>query len=423
MVKRDLRATQGMSEIAAEMLIVILVIIIAVVAYAAFSGQLNSLFVKKSAYIAGSAAVAGIAQSGGSTDEVLTFLPKVGDAFYLTGQTANISGNQVTLKALSPDGKVLTPDASSLKGPLYGKLLYIYPSISSSATQCDYTISDKKPTGSLRSMVAGCWTIQLVDENVHVLADTYKVTVTHGTSSLPVFGGFIASGTGKLFRADCTALNQTVHGTLTTSTTGPGNMTISRFNGVDTYLTIANDPTLAFTSGNMSLSLWFKPTSATTPTSSGSNWHQLIGKGVTTGVNNENDNYQLFQYGNQLLFEWNDASTGQHYQAYTTASSGTVSSTNWNYVTVTVTNGNLVIYNNGVAQTLQYDKSNVPGNTLVGPQTVNLKVNSNDVTVGKQNAASSSDSFYYSGDIGAIDVYNRGLTQAEINANYAKYLA
>jgi len=421
MVKRDLRATQGMSEIAAEMLIVILVIIIAVVAYAAFSGQLNSLFVKKSAYIAGSAAVTGIT-SGGTTSYVLTFLPKAGDAFYLSGQTSGKNGTQVTLKALSPDGKTLYPDASSLKGPLYGKTLYIYPNSSAAATQCSYAVSDKAPSGSLRPMTKGTWTIQMIDENVHVLANSYTAKVTNGATSLPVAGGFIGGSTSQFYRTDCTAINQTSYG-ITTSNTGPGGMTVAHFNGTGSYITIPNDPTLSFT-GDMSLSLWFEPTSATTPTSSGSNWHQLIGKGVTNGAgsssSSENDNYQLFQYGNKLLFEWNDATTGQHYQAITPA---TVSSTSWNYVTVTISGGNLAIYNNGVAQTLTYDNSNVPGTNVVGTQTVHLINNNNAVTVGKQNAASSSDNFYYSGDIGAISLYNRGLTQAEINANLAGYTA
>jgi len=408
-----------MSEVAAEILIIFLVILVAVAAYAAFSGTLDPLFLKKSTYIAGSAAITSIPQSSGGTDDVLTFLPKAGDAFYLTGQTTNISGAQITLKALSPDGKIVTPNAGSVRGPLYGRTLYIYPASSGSATQCDYTLSDTKPSGGIRQLEAGCWTVQLVDEDVHVIAGSYKVTVAHGTSSQSSAGGFI-SPLGKLYRSDCTLLSQTVTGNLTTSNTGPGNMTVTHFDG-SSYMTIANDPTLTFTSGNLSLSLWFKPTDATNPTSSGSNWHQLLGKGTTTGVNNENDNYQLFQYGNQLLFEWNDATTGEHYQAYTTTSGGVISSSSWNYVTVAVTNGNLAVYVNGVQQTLTYNHSNVPGaNVMPTTQTVNLAVNNNDVTVGKQNAASSSDNFYYRGDMGAIALYNHGLTSTEIQENYAE---
>jgi hypothetical protein len=424
MSKNDSKSTRGISEVAAEILIVILVVLIAVVAYAAFSGQLNSLFFKKSVYIAGTAAVTGIPQTSGLSDDVLTFLPKAGDAFYLTGQTSGTTGTQVTLKALSPDGKILYPDASGLKGSLYGKTLYIYPNSSPASTQCNYAISDSKPAGSLRPMTKGTWTVQMIDENVHVLANTYTEKVTNGATSLPVAGGFIGGSTSQFYRTDCTPINQTSLG-ITTSNTGPGNMTVAYFNGSGSYITIPNDPTLSFT-GDLSISLWFKPTTATTPSSDGSNWHQLIGKGVTNSAgsssSNENDNYQLFQYGNQLLFEWNDATTGQHYQAYTTASSGTVSSANWNYVTVTISGGNLAVYNNGVAQSLTYDNSNVPGTNIL-PATstpkVNLINNNNAVTVGKQNAASSSDNFYYSGYMGAVSLYNRGLTQAEINANLA----
>jgi hypothetical protein len=270
-------------------------------------------------------------------------------------------------------------------------------------------------------MPKGTWTIQMIDENVHVLANSYTVKVTNGASSLPVAGGFIGGSTSQFYRTDCTAINQTSYG-ITTGNTGPGGMTVAHFNGTGSYITIPDDPTLSFT-GDLSISLWFEPTSATTPTSSGSNWHQLIGKGVTTGVNNENDNYQLFQYGNQLLFEWNDATTGKHYQAYTTASSGTVSSTSWNYVAVTISGGDLAIYNNDVAQVLTYDNNNVPGTNVVGTQTVHLINNNNAVTVGKQNAASSSDNFYYNGDMGAISLYNRGLTPAEIAANLAGHTA
>lgn len=416
MRKRDSKSTEGMSEVAAEMLLVILVVLIAVVAYAAFSGALNPLFMKKSVYIAGTTAVTGIPQISGMSDDVLTFLPKAGDVFYLSGQTSGKTGTQVTLKALSPDGMTLYPDASSLKGSLYGKTLYIYPNSSPAATQCNYAISDKVPTGSLRPMTKGTWTIQMIDENVHVLANSYTAKVTNGATSLPVAGGFIGGSTSQFYRTDCTPINQTSYG-ITTSNTGPGNMTIAHFNGTGSYITIPNDPSLSFT-GDLSISLWFKPTTA------GSTWYQLIGKGVTNSAgsssSNENDNYQLFQYGNQLLFEWNDATTGQHYQAITPA---TVSSTNWNYATVTISGGNLALYNNGVVQTLTYDNSNVPGTNVVGTQTVHLINNNNAVTVGKQNGASSSDDFYYSGDMGAISLYNRGLTQAEIDANLAGHTA
>lgn len=410
-------STRGLSEVSVELLLVILVVALAIVTYAAFSGSLNSLYIKKTVYVAGTAATTEIPQgSGVPSNTVLTFMPNAGDPFYLTGQITGTSGAHVTLKVISPDGKILIPDASSLSGSLYGKTLYLFPNSSPSSTQCNYAITATKPTGSLRPMTLGTWTIELIDEDVHVLVDSYTAKVTHGSTSLPVAGGFIGGSSSQFYRTDCTPINQTSFA-ITTTTTGPGNMSIAHFNGATSNITIPNDPTLSFNGNNMAISLWFDPTTNTTYNPSGSNWYQLIGKGVTNGVNNENDNYQLFQLGNQLAFEWNDATTTQHYQAITTTQ--TVQATGWNYVVVSISNGQLSIYNNGVLQPVSYYNSNVPFTSPVGTQTINLINNANAVTVGKQNAASAADSFYYSGDMGAISLYNRGLTNAEIAANYA----
>ena len=54
---RDPKTNQGISEVAAEILIIILVLVIAAIAYAAFTGALNPLFLKKSVYVAGSAGI------------------------------------------------------------------------------------------------------------------------------------------------------------------------------------------------------------------------------------------------------------------------------------------------------------------------------------------------------------------------------
>ncbi|MGB8220673.1 MAG: LamG domain-containing protein [Methanoregula sp.] len=429
MSKNDLKSTSGVSEVAAEILIVILVVLIAVVAYAAFSGQLNSLFFKKSVYVAGSAGIATIPQSGGISDDVLTFLPKAGDLFYLTGQTSGTTGTQVTLEAISPTGQVLYPDASTLNGTLYGKTLYIYPNNTPSSTQCNYAISQKPPNGTLRPMALGTWTIRMIDQNVHVIAGTYTEQVKNGASALPVAGGLLSTGTGQFYDVNCNPLNETVNGLLTTSNSGPGGMLATLFsNGA--YITIPDSTGLAFT-GDMSISMWFDPTTAGSASNSG-NWQQLIGKGLTTSAgsssSDENDNYQIFQLGNQLLFEWNDATNGQHYQAITTTTPVTAGS--WNYVTATVSGGHLTIYDNGVAQPLVYDNSNVPNlsSTQTTPPTpnglVNIANNNNyPVNIGQQNAASSGNDFNYNGYIGSTALYNQALTSTQVAANYAGYTA
>jgi len=424
MTRRDPQATLAISEIAAEIMIIILVIVIAAVVYAVFTGALNPLFTKKSVYVAGTAGVDTIAQPGGVSDDVLTFLPKAGDPFYFTGQSSGANGTPVTFEAISPTGQILYPDASSLSGPLYGKTLYIYPNNTPASTQCSYAISQKPPTGTLRPMALGTWTIRMIDQNVNVIAGSYSEQVKYGDTSLPVAGGFLGSGTGTFYDVNCNPITESTTGHLTTTTTGPGNMTATFFNGASA-ITIPDSTGLGFT-GDMSISMWFDPSEAIPNTwgdASGTGWQQLIGKGVTNSAgsssSNENDNYQIFQMGNRLLFEWNDASTGQHYQAITTTTP--VQANQWNYVTATVSGGQLTIYDNGVAQPLAYDNSNVPySNPVSGTVTVDLENNNNNVNVGQQNYSSNpSDAFYYNGYIGSTALYNRALTSQEVAANYA----
>jgi len=420
----DPKTTQGLSEISAEILIIILVLVMAAIAYAAFSGALNPLFTKKSVYVAGSAGVTSIPQSGGISDDVLTFLPKAGDPFYLTGQTSGITGGQVTLQAIGPTGQILYPDASALNGPLYGTTLYIYPNNTPSSTQCNYAVSTSPPTGTLRPMALGTWTIRMIDPAVNVIVGSYTQQVKNGATALPVAGGLLTSGTGQFYDVNCQPITETVNGALTTSNTGPSNMTVTKFNGASS-ISIPDSTGLGFT-GDMSISMWFNPSTAVNNAwgdASGTGWQQLIGKGITnnvgSGSSNENDNYQIFQLGNRLLFEWNDASTGQHYQAITTTTP--VQANQWNYVTVTVSGGQLTVYNNGVAQPVAYDNSNVPySNPVAGSVTVNLQNNTNNVNIGEQNYSTNpSDAFYYSGYIGSTALYNRALTPTEIAANYA----
>ena len=76
MTMREPKTNYGVSEMAAEILIIILVILIAAIAYAAFSGALNPLFTKKSVYVAGSAKIDTLPQPGGISDDILTYLPE-----------------------------------------------------------------------------------------------------------------------------------------------------------------------------------------------------------------------------------------------------------------------------------------------------------------------------------------------------------
>jgi hypothetical protein len=278
---------------------------------------------------------------------------------------------------------------------------------------CEYVISDTAPATILPKMTNGIWKIQIIDEKIHVLVDTYTTTFSKGTTSLPVTVLIGTGANGKSYRADCSVSNGTCGGVCPPQyNTSPCNKSYSTFSGSN-YLTFPDDPTLKY-SGDMSISVSIKPSTTGISTIS-TNWHHIIGKGVTVGVNNENDNYQLFQMGDRLYFEWNDAITGTHYHAMTPT--GIVQAGEWNNVDLVAQNGQLKIYYNGVSQILSYYQSNVPGvNPLgVAPQ-VRLQNNDNPVTIGKQNSGTGNE-FFFKGDISGISLYNRGLTPQEIIDN------
>ena len=412
--------SRGISETVSVILVIALVLVLAIVMYALIVGSVDPKYMKKSAYVAGTVNAVDIQRTSGISDHVLSFLPQSGDPFYFTGQqTAGTSGTRATIKVLSPDGKTLYPRTSSLKGNPYGQQLYIYPNNSGSSTMCDYDISDKIPPANLRPMPAGRWTVQLIDEELHVIADSYDTTMRYGATSLPTAGGFVSG----MFRSDCTPYTQTGHGILRNYTNGPGNMTYTHFDGATNYLSIANDPGLSMT-GDMAISVWMRPDTTGAPSTS--SWHTVIGKGqITNGQ--ENDNYQLVTIGNDLYFEWGDTSTGKHYHVSTTGLNP-LQNNQWGYVTVDVkggTAGGVTIYNNGNPVAVQYYNNNNPypyeGTPMATPPVVNLQANNLPVNIGVQ--ADPNNPFYYKGDIGAYSLYNRALTPAEIALNYAGYRA
>jgi hypothetical protein len=407
-----IRHQEGISEVGAGIMIIILVVVLAIVAYLAIFGTLNPTFFKKSAYIAGSAEAFETSLTG--NPEIVTFLPRAGDPFYFTGQKKDVKGANVTLRLISPDGQVLYPNTSTLPGQLYGKTLYIYPKVSAAATQCDYVITEGAPSGAFRPMVVGCWTLQTIDTEIPVLIDTYHIKIDEGRVSLPSACGFVASSTEKFYRSDCTAINQTVNGNITACTTNPpGNMSCSHFNA-SSYVSVPNDPTLSFTGNNLALSMWIYPNRAVSSTSDTTNWYTLIGKGHLFSNGTEVDNYQLTQIGDEIYFEWTDSVTNKHYHVMT--SSSPITANTWTQVTVSITNGVLSLYTNCAKQNVNYYNSNYPTDTSsIGSVNVNLSVNNNDFLVGKQNADTAANSFYFSGDMAGISVYNRGLSGSEIS--------
>jgi len=415
-MKNQSRNSGAVSEIVSVILIIALIVVLATVMYALLFGSVDQKYLKKTVYIAGKSEMAGIQRPSGIPDYVLTFLPSAGDDFYLVGQGTGESGTPVSLRIIGPDGKNLQPKVVNLKSPLYGKTLFIYPNSTPSSTICDFDVSDKPPSQSLRPMTLGKWKVQLIDESIQVLAGTYEVDITKGTSSLPVAGGFISGSSGVLYRTDCTPMEQGVTGSPTTYTDGPGNMTYTRFNGASN-ISIQDDPTLSFT-GDMTIALWMRPAST-------SSLSQIIGKGIQYSSTNENKNYDMYQIsGGRLYFEWVDSATNTHYHIETQNS--VLTTNNWAAVNLVIagTPRQPSIYVNGAVQPIQYFQSNSPGsNPIAGPVTVNLKNNDNPLSIGAQNTNVPGNQFYYTGDIGALSLYNRGLSGQEIIDNYNGYLA
>jgi hypothetical protein len=407
-MKKQYNNSPGITETVSVILVIALVIALAIVIYILVSGAADPRYTQKTVYIAGATSAVPL-NAGQDANYVLTYLAKAGDPFYLVGQRLG-TGTPVSMRVFSPDGRNLTPYTGGLSGSLYGKTLYIYQD-PKSANSCEYVVSDAVPATPPPPLVKGIWKMQMIDEKIHVLADTYTATVTRGTTSLPVT---ILTGTGtggKSYRADCSVSFGNCTGTCPlVRNTSPCNMTYSAFTGSNS-LTFPDDPTLKYT-GDLTISVAIRPTT-TGDSANSANWHQIIGKGVTVGVNDENDNYQFFQMGDRLYFEWNDAVTGTHYHAMTPT--GVLQAGEWNYLTVVVQGGHLSIYHDGVSEPLSYYQSNVPGVNPIGAPTVRLQNNNNPVTIGKQNGSPGNE-FYFTGDIGGIGLYNRALTPEEIAA-------
>lgn len=404
---------QGLSEVVGVILMVVLLIGIAIIVFTLIMGGV--ILQPKSAFIASEARMTEVMRSGVPV-QLVTLQIKEGEPFHFVGQTGNPGGARVQLRVTSPDGRTLVPDASGLSGPLTGRTLYIYPSSSRLSSQCDFIVSDRLPGGVLRDMIAGVWTIQLIDVDANILISSdSRARITRGSISYPRIEG--SPGYGCIYRADCTLLcpggNPGVNGT----TGPPMNMTYLTFGGTN-YVSYPHDPSLSYT-GDLSISLWLQPNRLT-------GLQQVIGKGTLSGSTQEDKNYDLYLVDRRLYFEWDDRVTNTHYHIMTDGNAVT-STTDWTYITMVVENQQPVIYVNGIAQPFSYYQSNNPGqakitNPALYPP-VNLKENENPLFIGRQQASNPQHYYYFRGNIGNFALYNRGLTENEIAANLDNYLA
>ncbi len=399
----------AVSQVIAVILLVVLAIGIAMVIQSALMGTASDL--RKSAFIASEADVLQVVQFGVPV-EVLTWMPEDGDTFHLVGQKGYAGGSPVLLKVRSPDGRIITPDASGISGELYGRTFFIYP-VPGSPSQCEYIISDTIPSDRLKPLVRGNWEIQLIDTYANILISTDPTPgVTSGISATPTAGGTAGAA---LYRSDCSPLGATLFGANITGNTGaPMNMTYRTFNG-NSYLQVPDDPTLTFT-GDLTLSVWLQPATI-------SGYQQIIGKGYQLSNSEENKNYDSYIVNNgRLYFEWDDSVANTHYHIIT--NDPVYQAGQWSYTAITIQDGTLRIYVNGVEKPVTYyPGNNIGTTTTISPVPVNLKSDEYDMTVGKQNTDIPSNYFYLNGNIGDVSLYNRGLTQQEIQYNYNSYIS
>jgi len=420
-MKNGYNNTNGVSEAVSVILVIILIIGLAFAIYAMVFGSVDP-YLTKTSRVAASAGTANVPLDSSSSMQIMRVLPMSGEKYYINGQNSIPLNTANTVIAfftvLDPQGQsyTVTPGYLSSTANTYGTPLFIYKDQSANYRLTD-SLNSISSAAQLRPFALGDYQITMRDNSANVPLTVMKVRITgNGTGSgsqfsLPVLNT-LPNATSML------------HGGITNYTDASG-LKMYTFDGSTGYMSATSNPALAFT-GELSLSLWMNPTT-TGPSTNSANWHTIIGKGQLNGVNSENDNYQLMQLGNQLLFEWNDASPPYtHYQAITSTPTGVLQANTMQYVTVKVSNGALAVQvNGGTSLPLTYNTGNVPkaaGTILTTVPTVRLQNNANDLLTGKQNAPAgdTTNTFYYKGDMSEVALYNRALTADEIahNLNY-----
>lgn len=409
--------SKGISEVASTILVIALVLVLAMVVYALFFGSLGS-YLKPTSRVAATAGTAKIALDASTSTQILYALPSSGDKYYLQGQSNIPTGSPVVYFVLrDPSGNSYQTTNSSVLSTTAnrsGTPLFLYQGRTAGNYYYTDSLQNFGPNPQILPLSQGTWTITMYDKTANVPLTEMKVNIGSDSSSTnPFLPNYTLCLTGVCGSKGSGVANNSYN---ITYGTGPGGMTALQFNGINSNISIPNNPDLSFT-GDMTISLWMAPdTSGSTP----ADWHTVLGKGqIVGGV--EDDNYRLVTIGNDLYFEWNDPS-GQHYHVSTTGLNPLTDNT-WGYVTVVVnggTAGGVTLYNNGNPVPVQYYNNNNPypyeGTPMATPPVVNLKANSLPTNVGVQ--ADPSNPFYYQGDIGNLAVYNTALSASEIQHNY-----
>jgi len=417
-MKKQMINNDGISEAVSVILVISLLLILAFVVYAMLFGTISLKPTSRVAAYAGTSTVPlGISIP---PMQIIDTRSISGDDYYLKGQpnipasTANLAVVSYILKDPKGVSYPVVPTLLSSKANKYGTPLYIYKGQNSVIRVTDNLASISNAPTQVFPFALGNYQITMVDNTANVILNIMDVKVTGNATPSSV----VSLPSGPLLNVQPNS-SWTMYGGVT-NRTDPSGLTIYTFDGTSGYLRGQSNVAQSFT-GNLSLSLWMKPTTAGNSVSDTSDWHTIIGKGVLNGGSSEFDNYQLTQIGNKLYFEWTDAAnTANHYHIMTTSTP--VQAGQNGYATVTINAGVPTIYYNGVAQPINYYKSNYPTDTTtISPVLVNMMNNNNDLLTGKQNGPVGSE-FFYKGDMSEIGLYNRALTPEEIayNLNYQK---
>lgn len=438
--------SSALSEIVSIILIIALVLVLAMVVYALFFGNISG-YLKHTYRVAATAGTTNVPLGTSYSTPIMYAMPSAGEKYYLSGQSDIPAGSVVASFILDdPNGNMYTVKTLnySASANQFGTRLFIYQDQNYNLWVTDSQQKVLAAAAQIRPFAKGVWTITMIDNtaNVPLTQMTVNIGSNGGSGSINPLAGTTtwANGSWDLVNSSGYEINFTNNGV--TPMMGPGGTSAFYFNGLSDILG-QNNPGLAFT-GNMALSLWIDPTTATGTVSpyNPSNWATLVGKGsIDTSTGIENDDYQLVQMGNQIYFEWGDTSTTppSHYNIVTTGATA-LKNENWNYVAVSTTaSGAPEIYINGVAQPYTLSNTNSPlygevgscsdppvCNTLFSSDTsftgVHLNNVNNGITIGSQNSNTPADNFNYTGGMSAITFYNQALSQSAVTSNLNNYL-
>ncbi len=412
-MKSRSKNSDGISEVVSVILVIALMLVLAMVVYALIFGNIS---LKQTSRVAATAGTIDLPLDAGTSTQILYAMPSAGERYYLKGQS-NIPSNYpvVSFMLKDPQGNSYqtTGQYSTSSPNQYGKSLFIYRDTGLNFRVTDSLQAIKSAPQRIKPISPhGEWTIIMIDNTANVPLTEMKVRLGAGSVSLfnPLAALMTWTNTGEYVNSSGYKIPFTNYGVNTIA--GPGSLKAYSFNGTGAYIQGSDNPDVTFT-GDMGISFWMQPTA-----SGVNSYHEILGKGSNGDLN---DNYDLFIIDQKLWFEWTDEGSGQMYHIMTNNNMAWGSPPSWNYATFTVNSGTPKIYFAGVEQPISYYSGNTIGTSpLADPVVVNLKADTNPITIGKQNYIGNE--MYYQGNMSEVAYYNRALSETEIINNKNNFI-